>query len=135
MVKDRVNWLLEYLTGRGVQAEFDARFTSVVHYPNILHFSKPFDALKNRSWHSKEFREMLRILSALCAPLLSSDIGGKTISESASDMEVMNTIMALIELLFTSQPTKALGYLVEIPPRCSRKLLQVHTNLHSSTCY
>jgi hypothetical protein len=106
IVKDLFNWLLEYLTDRGLKAEFDARFTSVPHYPNMLRFSKPFDALKNGSWHGKEIREMLRSLSAVCAPLLSSDVAGKTISESASDTEVMKTIRALIEFsLLASQRT------------------------------
>ena len=49
IVKDLFNWLLEYLTDRGLKAEFDAQFTSVPHYPNMLRFSKPFDALKNGS--------------------------------------------------------------------------------------
>jgi hypothetical protein len=103
-MKDLFNWHLEYLTDRGLKAEFDARFISVPHYPNMLHFSKPFDALKNGSWHGKEIRQMLRILSVLCAPLPSSDVAGKTISESASDTEVMNTIRVLIEFsLLASQ--------------------------------
>ena len=54
IVKDLFNWLLEYLTDRGLKAEFDARFTLVPQYPNMLHFSKHFDALKNGSWHGKE---------------------------------------------------------------------------------
>jgi hypothetical protein len=46
----------------------------------MMHFSKPFDAPKDGSWHGKEIGEMLRSLSAVCAPLLSSNVAGKTIS-------------------------------------------------------
>ena len=47
IVKDLYKWVEEYMKMRGLKAEFDARFTSVPHYPNLLRFSKPFDALKN----------------------------------------------------------------------------------------
>jgi hypothetical protein len=89
IVKDHFNWHFEYLTDRGLKAEFDAWFTSVPHYPNLLHISEPFDALKTGSWHGNEIREMLMSISAVCAPLLHSKAAGETISESASDTEVM----------------------------------------------
>ena len=88
---------------RGMKAEFDARFTSVPHYPKMLHFSKLFDALQNSTWQGKEIREMLRYLGAVCAPLLSSDALEKTPSERASDVEVMKTIRALVEFTLLSR--------------------------------
>jgi hypothetical protein len=106
IVNDLFNWLLENITNRGLNTEFDARFTSVPHYSNRLRFSKPFQVLKNEYWHGKEIREMLKSLSAVCAPLLSSNIAGKTITHSASDTKVMKMIWALPELsLLASQRT------------------------------
>ena len=46
---------------------------------------------------------MVRSLGAVCAPLLSSDVRGKTPSERASDIEVMKTIRALVELTLLLQ--------------------------------
>jgi hypothetical protein len=106
IVKTVFNWLLDYLTARGLKEDFDARFTAVSHYPGLTRFSKTFDSLKSGSWQGKEIREMLRSLSALCAPLLSSDLRGKTELEKESDIEVMKTIRALTEFcLLTSQRT------------------------------
>ena len=103
IVKDLFEWVTEYMKIRGTKAEFDARFTSVPHYPKMLRFSKPFDALKNGTWQGKEIREMLRYLGAVCAPLLSSDAPEKTPSERASDVEVMKTIRALVEFTLLSR--------------------------------
>ena len=50
IVKDLFKWVTEYMKMQGLKAEFDARFTSVPHYPNMLHFSKPLDAPKNGTW-------------------------------------------------------------------------------------
>lgn len=103
IVKDLFEWVTDYMKIRGLKAEFDARFTSVPHYPDMLRFSKPFDALKNGTWQGKEIREMLRSLGAICAPLLSSDSPGKTSTERASDIEVMKTIRALVEFTLLSR--------------------------------
>ena len=103
IVKDLFQWVTGYMKIRGMKEEFDARFTSVPHYPNMLRFNKPFDALKNGTWQGKEIREMLRSLGAVCAPLLSSDAPGKTSTERASDIEVMKTIRALVEFTLLSR--------------------------------
>ena len=100
IVKDLFEWVTEYMKMQGLKAEFDTRFSSVPHYPNMLRLSKPFDALKNGRWQGKEIWEMVRSLGTVCATLLSSDVRGKTSSERASDLEVMKTIRALVE--FTS---------------------------------
>ena len=75
-MKDLFEWVTEYMKMRGLEAEFDARFTLVPHYPNMLHFSKPFDALKKGTWQGKEIREMVLSLGAVCALLLSTDVRG-----------------------------------------------------------
>jgi hypothetical protein len=106
IVKTVFNWLLDYLTARGLKEDFDTRFTGVPSYPGLARFTKTFDSLKSGSWQGKEIREMLRSLSVLCAPLLSSDVRGKTQFEKESDIEVMKTIRALSEFcLLTSQRT------------------------------
>ena len=89
IVKDLFEWVTEYMKMRGLKVEFDARFTSVPHYPNMLRFSKPFDALKNGTWQEKEIREMVGSLGAVCARLLLSNVQGKTPSERPLDIEVM----------------------------------------------
>jgi hypothetical protein len=59
---------------------------------------------------------MLRSLSEVCAPLLSSDIAVKTISENTSDTEVMKMFWTLIEYsLLGSKQGNTLRYLVEVP--------------------
>ena len=88
---------------RGLKAEFNARFTSVPHYPKMLRFSKPFDALKNGTWQGKEIREMVRSRGTVCAPLLSSDVQRKTPSEQASDIEVMKNIQVLVKFSLLSR--------------------------------
>ena len=88
---------------RGLKAEFDARLTSVPHYSNMLRFSKPFDVLKNGTWEGKDIRKMVQSLGAVGAPLLSSDVRGKTPSEHASDIEVMKTIRVLVEFTLLSR--------------------------------
>ena len=102
---------------QGMKEEFDARFTSVPHYPNMLHFSKPFEALKNSTWQGKEIREMVRSLGAVYAPLLSSDMPEKTPLEWASEIEVMKTIQALVKFALLSwlraHSLISLKYLVE----------------------
>jgi len=43
LVKDLLHWLLKYLKDRNVKVQFENRFTSVPHCPDLQHFSKPFD--------------------------------------------------------------------------------------------
>ena len=102
IVKDLFEWVTEYMNMRALKAEFDAWFTSVPHYPNMLHFSKPFVALKNGTWQGKEIRMMVRSLGAVCALLLSSDVQGMTPLERAADVEGMKTIRALVEFTLLS---------------------------------
>ena len=82
---------------------FDAQFTSILHYPNMLHFSMPFNVPKNGIWQGKEIQEMVRSLGIVCTPLLSSDVRGKTPSERRSEIEVMKTIRALVEFTLLSR--------------------------------
>ena len=101
-MKELFEWVTKYMKMRGLKAEFDARFTSVPHYRNMLRFRKPFDALKNGTWQGKEIREIVRRLGAVCAPLLSSDVRGKTPSERPSDIDMMMPIRALVEFTLLS---------------------------------
>ena len=124
IVKDLFEWVTEYMRTRGMKTEFDARLTSVPHYPKMLRFSKPFDALKKGTWQGKEIREMLRSLGAVCAPLLSSDTPEKNPTERTSDVEVMKTIRALVEFALLSRQrahsTISLRYLQEALERFYR---------------
>ena len=45
---------------------------------------------------------MVRSLGAVCAPLLSSDVRGKTPSARPSDIAVMKTIRVLVEFTLRS---------------------------------
>ena len=109
---------------RGLKAEFEAQFTSDPHYPNMLRFSKAFDALKNVNCQGKEIREMVRSQGAVCAALLSSNVWGKTSSERALDIEVMKTIGALIKFTLLSRLRAhsqiSLKYLVKALECCYR---------------
>jgi len=109
LVEDLLHWLLKYLKARNLKDQFDNRFTSVLRYPGLQRFSKPFDSMKSNSWQGKEIRGMIRTLAVNCAPILdSSQDAGNTAAESASDKMVMGAVRALCEFsLLVSQQNQS----------------------------
>jgi hypothetical protein len=105
LVKDLLHWLCKYLKVRNVKDQFDNRFTSVPGYPDLQHFSKPFDSLKSGTWQGKEIRGMIRTLAVNCAPFRHcSNADGKAVAENPSDEIVMVAVRELFEFsLLVSQ--------------------------------
>jgi len=97
-VKDLLNWLLKYLKAWNVKNQLDNQFTSVPPYPDLQHFSKPFDSLKSGPWQGTEICEKIRSLAVNCTPLLvCSNDDGRTAAEMASDGMVMAASWACCE--------------------------------------
>jgi len=106
LVKDILHWLLKYLKARNVMDQFNNRFTSVLRYPSLQPFFKPFDSVNSGTWQGKEICGMTRTLAVNCALILvCSTDDRKTAVETASDEMVMGAVWALCEfsLLVTQQ--------------------------------
>jgi len=104
-----LHWLLQYLKARQVKDQFDNQFRSVLRYPGLQHFSKPFDCLKCGTGQGKEICGMIRTLGVNCTPILvCAQDGRKTAVDTASDEMVMGGMQALCEFSLLVSQQKSL---------------------------
>jgi len=95
LVEDILHRLLKYLTARLVKDQFDNRFTLVLRYPCLQHFSEPFECLKSGTLQGKKIRDMIRTLAVNCSPILVGSMDdGNTAGKTASDEMVKGAVRA-----------------------------------------
>jgi hypothetical protein len=71
LVRDLLHRLLKYLKARHVQDQFDNRLISVLWYPGLQHFFKPYDWTKTSPWQGVEIQDMIRTQAVHWALILN----------------------------------------------------------------
>jgi hypothetical protein len=95
LVKDLLHWLLKYQKEGHVKNQFEKQFTSVLQYPDIEPFSKPFSELPSSSWPGKAIQGMISTTAVNWPPNFDSSTNDvETSVEIASDRMVMGGVRA-----------------------------------------